>query len=270
MSPPRPLLPRPQPPGSAQDSPEPPTPRTPCPAPGVPAPCRSEGCLRGKGTAPGHPHRALTPLNSMLKQRAARAEVLGAGPAPSPCRTPPKAWAWCQAGGTHHLPGAPGTRGQRAWGASAKGGFIPARAAPGCWRPPTRRDYFFFFLRRSLLTPSLSSFSRGTARGVGKKQNRCERWSPALAERRGLGSSSTAVLSGMGGTWQGWDLSWQGPAVTCAGCWVLGTMLHPGQPGWGSHGCPGCGAQLWRPPRGVTSFVPVLREELVLQKHRDL
>lgn len=143
--PPCPLLPRPQPPGSAQDSPEPPTPRTPCPAPGVPAPCRSEGCLRGKGTAPGHPHRALTPLNSMLKQRAARAEVLGAGPAPSPCRTPPKAWAWCQAGGTHHLPGAPGTRGQRVWGASAKGGFIPARAAPGCWRPPTRRDLFFFF-----------------------------------------------------------------------------------------------------------------------------
>lgn len=129
---------------------------------------------------------------------------------------------------------------------------------------------YFFFLRRSLLSPSLSSFSRGTARGVGKKQNRCERWSPALAERRGLGSSSTAVLSGMGGTWQGWDLSWQGPAVTCAGCWVLGTMQHPGQPGWGSHGCPGCGAQLWRPPRGVTSFVPVLREELVLQKHRDL
>lgn len=110
--PPRPLLPRPQPPGSAQDSPEPPAPHTPCPAPGVPAPCRSEGCLQGKGTAPGHPHRALTPLNSMLKERAARAEVLGAGPAPSPCRTPPKPGLGARQEGPAASPERPARRGR--------------------------------------------------------------------------------------------------------------------------------------------------------------
>lgn len=122
----------------------------------------------------------------------------------------------------------------------------PSKGSPGLLASSNTQG-FFFFLRRRLLTPSLSSFSRGTARGVGKKQNRCERWSLALAECRG----AAGLVQHRGGVGDGMHTAGLGPllAGSCGDlCWVLGTMLHPGQPGWGSHGRPGCGARLWTPP----------------------
>lgn len=102
------------------------------------------GVPAGKGNSPGTPPQSPHPAKLHAEGESSKSR----GPRCWPCalslQDPPETWAWCQAGGTRRLPGAPSTPGQRAWGASAKGGFIPARAAPGCWRLPTRRDFFFF------------------------------------------------------------------------------------------------------------------------------
>lgn len=138
---PCPLLPRPQTPGSGQDGLEPPAPRAPCPAPGALALCRSKaGCLQEKGTALGHPHKALTLLNSMLKQRAARVKVLGAGSAPSPCRTPQESdlGLVTGAGGTHHTPGA------EVLGSLSQRWLRPSKGSPGLLASSNTQGFFFF------------------------------------------------------------------------------------------------------------------------------
>lgn len=111
---------------------------------------------------------------------------------------------------------------------------------------------YFFFLRRSLLSPSLSSFSRGAARGVGKKQNRCERWSPALAERRGR----AGLVQHRGAVGDGRHMAGLGPllAGSCGDlCWVLGAGddAAPGPTGVGVPRVPRLwGTTLETPPRG--------------------